>query len=136
MDPSLAIQKTIRTRLTGSEAVTMLVPADAIIDAHDRPEASACIQIGEGQADLPDDYETFFATAYADLHIWVREPGLTTAKSIAGAIHSALKARPWSVEAFTCHALTVTGTRFFRDPSGEHSHGIVTVQAVLQELPS
>jgi hypothetical protein len=132
IEPSLALQAAVGARLTASAGVIALVPAEGIFDRSGRPELERCIIIGEGQA----VYDDFHGTAYATLHVWVKEAGLTTSKEIAGACRDALKDRPWSLAGYVTHDLRVTNTRFMRDPQGEYSHGVVTVRAIVQERAS
>ncbi len=110
-----------------------LVSANQIRDRSARPETSPLIQIGEGHT----VYRRWDATAYATLHIWVQEIGLSEAKKIAGALHSAL-----TIDAqrdgvaqfgdFLCLDMRVTNAQFIRDPHGPYSHGIVTVAAIMK----
>ncbi|WP_168202926.1 MULTISPECIES: DUF3168 domain-containing protein [unclassified Tardiphaga] len=128
-EPCLALQQAVGARLAASSSVTALVPADGIFDRSGRPELDRCIIIGEGQS----VFEEYHGTAYATLHVWVKEAGLATSKEIAGACRDALKDRPWSLAGYTAHDLRVTNTHFMRDPQGEYSHGVVTVRAIVQE---
>jgi hypothetical protein len=132
-EPSLALQKTIRARLIAAGAVTALVPADAIFDRSARPERYPCIIIGEGYSDYADRFESFHDATVSDLHIWTEEAGLIGAKAIAGAIRAALQDGPWAVDDHLCTNLTVARARFLRDPDGMHAHGVVTIEAILQE---
>ena len=131
-EPSLALQAAIGARLAASAAVTALVPAEGIFDRSGRPELDRCIVIGEGQS----VYDDFYGTAYATLHVWVKEGGLATSKEIVGACRAALKDRPWSLTGYFTHDLRVTNTHFMRDSQGEYSHGVVTVRAIVQERAS
>ena len=131
-EPSLALQQAVGARLAASAAVTVLVPAEGIFDRSGRPELDRCIIIGEGQS----VYEDFYGTAYATLHVWVKEAGLATSKEIAGACRDALKDRPWALAGYFTHDLRVTNTHFMRDSQGEYSHGVVTVRAIKQERTS
>ena len=131
-EPSLALQQAVGARLAASAAVTVLVPAEGIFDRSGRPELDRCIIIGEGQS----VYEDFYGTAYATLHVWVKEAGLATSKEIAGACRDALKDRPWALAGYFTHDLRVTNTHFMRDSQGEYSHGVVAVRAIVQERAS
>jgi Protein of unknown function (DUF3168) len=131
-EPSLALQRAVGERLAASAAVTALVPADGIFDRSGRPELDRCIIIGEGQS----VYDDFYGTAYATLHVWVKEAGLATSKEVAGACREALKEHPWSLAGYVTHDLRVTSTNFIRDIAGEYSHGIVAVRAIVQERAS
>jgi hypothetical protein len=128
-EPSLALQKAIRDRLVGWDNLIALVPADAIIDRSGAPELARCIMIGDGQTVRSD----FHSSAYADLHVWAKEPGLATAKQIAGAITDAIDDDRFQIDGLFVSDVTVTGTRYMRDPRGEYSHGIVSIRAIVQE---
>lgn len=128
-EPSLALQKAIRERLIGWSDLTDIVPADAIIDRSGAPELERCIMLGDGQTVFAD----YHSSAFADLHVWVKEPGLATSKQIAGAIIDAIDDERFQIEGLFVSDLTVTGTRYMRDPGGVFSHGIVSVRAIVQE---
>lgn len=132
-EPSLALQKAIRARLTVSAGVTALVPAEAIIDRSGAPELERCVMIGEGQTVFADRYRTFHSSTYADLHVWVKEPGLVIAKQIGGAIIDAVDSQRFNIDRMFVSGMVVTGSRYLRDPRGEYSHGIVSIRAVVQE---
>lgn len=126
-EPSLALQKAIRARLIGWDDLTDLVPADAIIDRSGAPELEREVLIGDGQTVRSD----FHSSAYADLHVWVKEPGLATAKQVGGAIIDAIEDDRFQIEGLFVSDVTVTGTRYMR--SGDYSHGVVSVRAIVQE---
>lgn len=135
LEPSLDLQKAIRTRLLASADFIALVPADNILDTNGRPERMPGVNIGEGQT----VYQRFYSTTYATLHVWMQEPGLTGAKAIVGAIVPALTVDAQidgvlRLESFICHDLRVTQTRFMRDPHGSYSHGVVTVAGIMKAL--
>lgn len=132
-EPSLALQKAIRARLIASSGVTAIVPANAIIDRSGAPELERSIMIGDGQTVFADRYRTFHSSAYADLHIWVKEPGLVTAKHIGGAIIDAVDSQRFSIDGMFVSGMVVTGSRYMRDPHGEYSHGIVSIRAYVKE---
>ncbi|WP_024587624.1 DUF3168 domain-containing protein [Aliihoeflea sp. 2WW] len=134
IDPSLAMQVALRTRLVASSAVTSIVPATMIVDRNASPALDNGIVIGEGQT-LPDDglarnrHEVF-----ADLHIWRKESGLVGSKQIAGAIRQALNDGPLTVAGYHVVDLRIASTRFMRDPNGTHSHGVLSLVARLVEV--
>lgn len=132
IDPSLALQAALRARLIGTSAVTALVPAEAIFDRHGRPERFPCVLLGEGQTLYSHLHASYFDTVFTDLHVWLEEPGLTGAKSVAGAIRMALLDGPLAATDYRISDLTIASARFLRDPDGLHSHGIVAVQALMQ----
>ncbi|MFE3837543.1 DUF3168 domain-containing protein [Pseudogemmobacter sonorensis] len=132
-EPSLALQAMLRARMVASGVVTSLVPAAHILDRNTRPEVFPCILIGEAQTLPGPGLMRTRHEVFADLHIWAEEPGLATAKLIAGTIRDALRDRPWTVTGFHVADAYVQSTRFLRDPSGV-SHGVMTLRADMMEV--
>ena len=132
-EPSLALQAAIRARLITSPVVTALVPAHHVQDRNTQPEVFPCILIGEAQTLPGPGLARTRHEVFADLHIWAEEPGLATAKMIAGTIRDALRTRPWMVPGFHVADCAIRQTRFLRDPEGV-SHGIITLRADMVEV--
>src|SRR5215211_2722683 len=122
-DPSLALQKAIRSRLVTSPDVLALVPAGSILDTNGRPEVVPSILIGEGQTVM----RRFNSTSYATIHTWIAEPGLVQAKQLGIAIVGALtfdaeiERAVLRLDGFDCHDLAVTGLQYMRDPHASYS---------------
>ncbi|WP_314945905.1 DUF3168 domain-containing protein [Bradyrhizobium cosmicum] len=132
-DPSLALQKAIRTRLIASPELMALVQAEHVMDANGRPEIMPAVYIGEGQT----IFRRWDTTTHATLHVWFQEPGLVQCKEAVSAIVAALRvdaqaAGVLPIDGFTVHDMQITQTRYMRDPHGSYSHGIVTVAAIVQ----
>lgn len=135
MSADLAVQKAIRARLVGTPAVSSLVPAAAILDTNQRPAPNTCITLGEGQTLPGEDIARKVQRVFMDLHVWKREPSLAGAKAIAGAVRTAIHAGRFTLDAgFHCGDCRVSNMRFMRDPDGETSHGIVTVETLVTEV--
>ncbi len=134
MEPSLDLQKAIRARLVASSAVTALVGASSILDRNSLPAPSPSIIIGEGQTVPGDDLTRKHHGVYLDLHIWNEEPGLAGSKQIAGVIRDALSDAFWKLDNHHVADLRIDGTRFLRDPGGQHSHAVMTLYALLVEV--
>lgn len=136
MSAELALQKAIRARLIGTDALTQLVPASNILDRNERPNPRPSIVIGEGQSvDEGDSIARTLTRVYMDLHVWVEEPSTETSKRIAGAIRMAVKTGKFPVsDGFHFADCRVRGSRFLRDPDGKTSHAIVTIDALVQEV--
>ena len=129
----------IRARLIADVATTALVPATNILDRNHRPEQFPAIIIGEGQAVMADNFDSFHDQAFSDLHIWVQELGFETGKSVAGAIKSALQSGPWAIEGYRAINVRTTQARYLRDPqisAGPISHVVLTIQAIVIEVVS
>lgn len=137
-DPSLALQKAIRTRLAASPDVLALIPAGNILDTNGRPEVVPSILIGEGQTVM----RRFNSTSYGTIHAWIAEPGLVQAKQLGSAIVDALKfdaeieRAVLHLDGFDCHDLAVTNLQYMRDPHADYSHAIVTVAGIMKERTS
>lgn len=136
MTPELALQKAVRGRLISEGAVTNLVPAGSILDRNERPAPDPSIIMGEGQSvDEGDSIARDRVRVYLDLHIWKREPSTVGVKAIAGAIRAALRlVKLTNLDGFHFADCYVQSARFLRDPDGETSHGVVTINALVQEV--
>src|SRR5579863_408533 len=133
-DPSLALQKLIYALLSGDAGVTALVPATSILDRNHRPEQFPSILIGEGTAIFGDYVQnSYHDTPYVDVHIWVSEVGLSTAKAIAGAVKDAIRTGPWSADGYSVSNVRSVSARYMRDPDGMFSHTVITVEGLLIE---
>ena len=67
---------------------------------------------------------------YVTLHVWTKS--MPAARAIAGAVTAAVEHLPVQLEGGH-HAIStlVSSTRFLRDPDGETSHGVVTVESLI-----
>lgn len=137
MSADLAIQKAIRARLASTAAVTDLVPATSILDRNERPAPDPSIILGEDQMTEGDDIGRRQVRIYSTLHVWKKQNGLVGVKAIAWAIRQALHAARLELDnGFHAADVRVSGSRFLRDPDGEHSHAVVTVESYVQERVS
>jgi len=133
MSPDLALQKSILARLAGAADVTALVPAAAMVDGHGLPQQRfPSIRVGEGQlVREPLTFATRHRRAYATLHIWSK--AMPQARAIAGAIVAAIESAPVALEGgHRAVSTVVSDARFLRDPDGETSHGVVTVESLIE----
>lgn len=132
MNIDLEVQKAIRARLT---TYAVGVPAAQIIDANQRPSKLPAILLGDSQAvDEGSSLRRAHTRVYHSLHVWQREPSLEGAKTIAGAIRSAIHStRLTLAPGLHCADARVSSMRFLRDPDGEHSHGVVVVEVLVSE---
>lgn len=135
MTPEIALQTAIRARLISEGAIIMQVPAANILDRNERPNPSPSIIIGEGQSiDEGNSIKRSLTRVYMDLHVWKKEPSTAGVKAIAGAIRAALRMKMAGAPPFHIADCYVQNTRFLRDPDGETSHAVVTVDALVQEI--
>jgi hypothetical protein len=134
MTADLAVQKAIRARLTGTAAVTDLVPAASILDRNGRPVLDPSIVIGEGQTVPGDDIARRQLAISLDLHVWKKEPSLAGVKAIAGAVRMALHSARLDLDTgFHCADCVVASIRYLRDPDDETSHALITVETLVGE---
>ncbi|MBV2144408.1 DUF3168 domain-containing protein [Falsochrobactrum sp. TDYN1] len=135
MSFELALQKAIRARLTATQEVTALVPAANIIDRNARPNPDPSIILGEDQGVDAEFIQRNVVRVFHTIHVWKKEENLVGVKAIAGAIRNAIsQSRFGPAGGFHFADCYVSQMRFLRDPDGETSHGVVTVQALVQEV--
>lgn len=131
----LEVQKAIRARLTTWDALMALVPAEHVLDLNQRPAVMPSIVLGDSQAvDEGTSLRRAHTRVYHTLHIWVREESLEGVKTVSGEVRRAIHAGRLALTA-PCHCadVRVSSMRFFRDPGGEHSHGVVVIEALVSE---
>ena len=134
MSAALALQKAVRGRLVASPAVLALVEAAQIVDRHGTPAAFPSILLGEDQElDAEITFERRHVRVFSTLHVWDRSAGTTRAKAIAGAIRDALHGVDLPLDAGRLLDLKHASTRYLRDPDGQTTHAVVTLEALIQE---
>lgn len=131
-----AVQVAIRNRLVATAAVTSLVPAGSILDVNQRPAPSPSIILGESQA---VDEGTSLARAHVrvfhTVHVWKQEASLEGVKIICAEVRKAIHAGRLDLGAgLQCADARVSQMRQMRDPDGETSHGVVTVEVLVVEV--
>jgi Protein of unknown function (DUF3168) len=132
MSAVLALQKAIRARLVATTGVTSLVPAASILDRNARPAPDPSIILGEDQATQDSGLSRDKQRLYSTIHIWKKELSTAGAKAIAGEIRTAINSSRLQLEAgFHCADCFVADMRFLRDPDGETSHGIITLESIV-----
>lgn len=130
---AVALQKALRARLATFPAVTALVPPANIGDRHGRPAAFPSIVMGEDQEiDAEVTLERRHVRVFVTLHTWDRSPALVTVKTITAAIAAAI--RPdLMLDLGRLVDLRLSGARYMRDPDGLTAHGVVTLEALVEE---
>jgi hypothetical protein len=136
-DPSLAVQRALRTRFIGSSVVTNLVPADNILDHNQRPAPDPSIVLGEDQVvDTNTAVQRDLVRVYSTIHIWKRETSLEGVKLISASLRKAL-GRVIKLDLddpdYFCADCSIESSRFLRDPDGETSHGIITLNSLVRQ---
>lgn len=136
MSAALAVQRALRTRLIGTPAVLALVPAGSILDRNERPAPSPSIVLGEAQeVDEGTDLKRRHVRVYHTAHVWKREPSLEGAMLICAEVRRAINASRLLLETgLHCADAHVSSVRTMRDPDGETSHGVVTIEVLVEEV--
>lgn len=138
MGAALALQKAIRARLVGASAVIALVPAASILDRNQRPAPSPSIILGEAQqVDEGNALDRNRVRIFHTVHVWKKEASLAGVTRITGEIRKAMTGARLSLDpGFHCADHRIADIRVMRDPDGETSHGVVTVEALIVEVPT
>lgn len=119
-DPSLALQGAIIEALIAHPAVAGGRVYDSV-----RPGAAfPYVTIGPSDS-VGDDRECWDSSEVnVQVDVWSHEPGYVQAKQIAALVRERLK-QTFSISGFLVTEATYLTTRFFRDPDGITSHGVV-----------
>lgn len=134
-EASLAVQTAVRNRLVAAPAVIGLVPPAQIFDRSTRPEAFPCVILGDGHTiHEGTTYSRRTIRVFADLHVWQRGEALVDVKTLSGAVENALRGGSFAMDGYRCVDLTVTGSRFLRDPGNVLVHAVVSVEALVEEV--
>jgi len=132
IEPGLALQQAIRARLVATPAVVELVPAEHIRDGSTRPDRFPTVIVGDGQTVLEGYYTGWRnVTVYLDVHVWAIEAGLETVKGIAHAVSHAIGRSIEVPDYLLTDGVHVTQARYMRDPSKEHGHAVLSIEAVM-----
>ncbi len=124
-EASLAAQRAAVTAMRARGALIALVPSANIFDRNERPEVFPCVVVGEAQT-VGDDIDCAdLSDVFLTIHVWTRENTFATCKSICGEVRRALRRLDTVQDGFALD-FNFEDSRFLRDPSGEHSHGVVT----------
>lgn len=131
-EPSLAAQRLAVSAMRARSQLTALCPSANIMDRNARPELFPCVLVGEGQT--VDDSATCVVAAevFLTIHIWTKENTMTACKSISGEVQRALRNAEgvqdgWALDFNFDDAI------YLRDPSGEHSHGVLTFSVMAED---
>lgn len=109
----------------------MLVPASNMLDAYGVPQRFPSIIFGEGQVVRdPLTLACQHRRVYATLHVWAKS--MPAARAIAGAITASVEGAPVETQEHRAISTLVASSRFLRDPDGETTHGVVTIEALME----
>lgn len=131
MSVSTAVQKALRARFVATPGVVALVPAANILDRNSRPAPDPSIVLGEDQVVDEGRIARDVVRVYSTVHVWKKEPGLVGAKAIADAIRQAMRQPLAPPQGYHFGDSSVASERFLRDPDGETSHGVITIESIV-----
>ncbi|RWO61121.1 DUF3168 domain-containing protein [Mesorhizobium sp.] len=134
IEPSLALQTAINTRLISTPAVTALVAADQIRTGSMRREQLPSVIMAGAQIEYLGygAGNQYSARVWLDLHIWALDgAGGDLAKAIGFAMHEALRA-PLIMTDCSLDLFEAKTIRWLRDPDPEFAHGVLNVEAVVR----
>ena len=129
--PSDELQTAILATLLADPAVSAIV-GDRISDG--RPTAYPSLTFGPGDS-VPEDMDCIDGLIETmQIDCWVRDGDrLWPVKVLADRVRKALHRVPLSLDTHALTNLRVISTRAFMDQDGETGHGIVTVEAEIEE---
>jgi hypothetical protein len=131
-EASLAAQRLAVLGMRAHIPLRALVPQGHIFDRNSRPEIFPCIIVGEAQT-VGDDVECAdLSEVFLTIHAWTRESGMVAVKEIAGEIRRALRRKQGLQDGFDL-SFDFQDTVFLRDPSGEHSHAVITFTVLAED---
>lgn len=136
IEPTIALQTAIRSRLLDCPAVTSLVPdCNNIRSGSTRPCNTPCIIMANGTTALHGrDYAAQRAAwVNLDLHVWTLDAEEDSAKEIAFEVCEALDSK-WKlqIEGGYCDHFKVTRAVYPRDPDPTYGHGVLSVEALIR----
>jgi hypothetical protein len=131
--PALSLQAAMRAALVANPIIVAQVPASRITARHARPESFPAIQLGEA-TEVADNLmiDQSYVRIFSTIHVWTCEPALEQVKAIAHQVRKTLVDNPTVTNGrvgFRCNS-----TRFLRDPSGAHSHGVIEFEVVVEDV--
>ncbi|TMV07313.1 DUF3168 domain-containing protein [Arenibacterium halophilum] len=133
MSASVALQDAVLAALVGDAGVAALV-ADRI---YDRPPAGAAfpyISFGPSDYVLDDTDCIDLRIETLQIDVWARAEGrLWPARRLVDAVKAALHLVDLSLSVHALALLRVEAVRVFLDPDGITGHGVITLQAEIEE---
>ena len=135
MNIDLEVQKALRARLVNTASLVEIVPAGHILDTNQWPAPVPSIVLGQSQIiDEGSSLQRTHWRVYHTLHVWTRSASHAPAKEICDQIRRAVGVERLALPSpLHCTDLRVISVQMLRDPDGEHSHGVVTVDALISE---
>lgn len=133
MTASNELQALIYSRLVADPGVHAIC-ADRIYDAPSKDDPFPYVSFGPSDA-VEDDAECITGrTETIQLDCWSRTAGkFKEVKSLADAVKKALHEYDGALTINALVQMRVIGVRFFKDPDNITAHGVVTVEAMIEE---
>lgn len=133
MSASSDLQKLIHDRLVADSRVHAVV-ADRIYDNRPSDAAFPCITFGPSDV-VEDDAECITGSVEViQIDCWARSNGrINAVKPVTAAVKAALHLFHAEPANSALVEMRVTSIRTFMDPDGLTAHGVVTVQAIMEE---
>lgn len=133
MSASDALQAAIHARLTGDAALSALI-GSRIHDLPPAPVTAPYVSYGPSTT-VPLDAECIAAREETlQIDVWSEaQDGYREAKTICDAIKGALHEADLDLGTHALAQIRIAAMRVFRDPDGRTTHGVLTVQAVIEE---
>lgn len=130
--PSAELQTAIYNALVADAGVGALA-GDRIHDGRPADGPFPCITFGPSDY-TPEDAECITGRVESlQIDCWVRDARVRPARELADAVKAALHLANLSLDVHALALLRVTAVRAFMDPDGITGHGIVTVEATIEE---
>ena len=132
--PSTELQVAILNALKAATGVHAIC-GDRIYDGRPDDAAFPCVTFGPTQY-IPEDVECIVGgIEVVQLDCWARDGGkLWPAKDLAAAVKAALHEASLSLSTHALARISVTSVRTFLDPDGKTAHGVVIVEAEIEEV--
>lgn len=136
IEPSVALQTALRTKLINDPAVMALVTPNNVRAGSTRPDKTPCVILAGGQTQYLGRAAggQHLAQINLDAHIWAIEDGADTAKAIGWAVSQALIAMPDIQSGFEIDSLDQPRMIWLRDvqPELSYTHGLLEIEAVIR----
>ncbi|PZX19816.1 uncharacterized protein DUF3168 [Palleronia aestuarii] len=130
--PSEDLQKVVFEALIADPSVSAIV-GDRIVDG--RPDAYPCCTFGPRDTVFEDAECIIGRTETLQIDCWVVDGGRTRgAAALADAVKAALHRQDFALDTHALVSLRVTAQRAFLDADGLTGHGVVTIEADIEEL--
>jgi hypothetical protein len=131
---SLELQKAIYEALTSDDAVSALV-GDRVYDGTPSNQQFPYITFGPNDRILEDLECISASTETLQLDVWSRDQGrLGPCKAVCDAVRNALHLAGLELQVNALVRIRVDRVRVFKDSDGVTAHGVVTIEADLEEV--